>query len=96
MVIPALIVGLGGVGVIWRGKRGEQQEVDAVQAGHDKLEESLAGIVANHRDGRAEDGHGPLRSAALIDARFMDDLDTFVENRGSASPIVSDSRRMPT
>lgn len=82
MVIPALVVGLGGVGVIWRGKRGEQQEVDAVQAGLEKLEESLAGIVRNITEmDEQKMSTDPYEVRHMIDARFMDDMDAFVESR---------------
>ncbi len=82
MVAPALVLGLVGVALIWLGKRGERQATDAVQAGLERLEESLANIVRNVTELDEKKGEtDPYEVRHLIDAAFMDDLDTFVQSR---------------
>jgi len=84
IVVPSLLVGLFGVGLIQVSIRGQSTATETVRTNISKLEESLARIVdqATHLDADKEsinvyDIHD------RIDEQFMTDLDIFVENRES-------------
>jgi hypothetical protein len=85
-VIPALLVGLAGVAMIQISARSKERAVDTVRTNIEKLEESLSNIVANAiRLDETKDSIDPYEIRHRIDELFMDDLDTFVENRESIS-----------
>ena len=85
-VIPALLVGLAGVAMIQLSARSKERAVDTVRSNIGKLEESLSNIVANAIQlDEAKDGIDPYEIRHRIDDLFMDDLDTFVQNRESIS-----------
>ena len=85
-VIPALLVGLAGVVMIQLSARSKERAVDTVRSNIGKLEESLSKIVANAIQlDETKDGIDPYEIRHRIDDLFMDDLDTFVQNRESIS-----------
>ena len=81
-VIPALVMGLIGVVAVQISGRGHRRSADKVRANMGKLEESLTAIVANAEKLDAEkESIDPYEIRHRIDELFMEDLDTFVENR---------------
>ena len=81
-VIPALLLGLIGVVVLQISGRGHRKSADRVRSNIGKLEQCLASIVVNVEKLDAEkESLDPYEVRFLIDDLFMDDLDTFVENR---------------
>lgn len=81
-VIPALLLGLIGVVVLQISGRGQRKSADKVRSNMGKLEQSLANIVANAEKLDAEkESLDPYEVRHMIDDLFMEDLDTFVDNR---------------
>ncbi len=81
-VVPALVLGLIGVVVLQISGREQRKSVDKVRTNMGKLEESLTNIVANAEKLDAEkESIDPYEIRHRIDELFMEDLDTFVENR---------------
>ena len=81
-VIPALILGLIGVGAVQISSRGHRRSDEKVRSNMGKLEQSLTAIVANAEKLDAEkESIDPYEIRHRIDELFMEDLDTFVENR---------------
>jgi hypothetical protein len=79
---PALVVGLAGVGLIQLARRGDESSHEAVQAGLQQIEESLARIVENSAQlDRSKEEIDPYEVRHRIDELFMEDLDIFVQSR---------------
>jgi hypothetical protein len=80
--VPAMLVGVVGVVLLRVSSRGQRKSIDKVRSSIGKLEQSLAAIVANAEKLDAEkESIDPYEIRHRIDELFMNDLDTFVENR---------------
>jgi len=88
--IPALIVGLTGVGLVQLGKRQIAAAEETVAANIRTLNESLGEVVRNVRDLNARKaGINVYDLHAIIDDTFIEDLNTFVDARESISHAYS-------
>ena len=87
-VITALVLGLIGVVAVQISSRGHRRSADKVRSNMAKLEESLTAIVANAEKLDAEkESIDPYEIRHRIDETFMEDLDTFVENRETIGDV---------
>lgn len=83
-VIPALLVGLAGIALVQVASHGKRRSDDAVRTSIDQLRNSLSRLVGKVAQLDSEKEAIDVYDVRhRIDDLFMDDLDTFVDNRES-------------